>query len=148
MVSVYKDDPPVGLIRAEIDKLPNSVVKQIERRAPRIVTTLYGNRPREIVMAGGNTIKVEDIEMERWAANGGFRAWAQHADRSLLERAVRILTADGGRFVEGRSRGRGKRSESHFEPQILGVTRGVKDERQKGADLALKHPTALCDILQ
>ena len=127
-----EDDPRVGLIRAEIDKLPNSVVKRIERRAPRVVATLYGDRPHNVAMAGGKTIKIEDIQTRSWADNGGFRAWAQKADGSLLGTAVRILAGGGARIVEGRSRGGGKRSKPNVEPQILGITRGVKDERPKG----------------
>lgn len=130
---VQKDDPPVGLIRAEIDKLPDAVIEQIELRVPSVVSALYGeDRLRKVTMAGGKTIDVKDIRTRSWAANGGFRVWTQHADPSLLVRAAALLTAEGGRIVLGRSRGKGKRSRPQFEPDILGVTKGADDEKPKG----------------
>jgi hypothetical protein len=127
------DDPPIGQIRAEINKLPDTVIGEIERRAPRILSVLCDNDGlRKVSMAGGKTIKIEDIQTIQWTENGGFRAWAQNAKASLLLRAVSVLTGGGGRMVEGRSRGKGKRSQPHFEPEILGVTRGADNEKPKG----------------
>ena len=129
----HEDDPSIGLIRAEISKLPDAVIRHIEHRAPRIVSLLSGaERLREVVMAGRKTIKVQDIQTRSWAANGGFRAWAQYAKASLLVPATSVLTAEGGRMVAGRIRGGDSRSKPHVEPVILGVTRGAEDEKPKG----------------
>ena len=45
--------------------------------------------------------------------------------RTLLVEALRVLSADGGRIVPGRSRGGGKRSKSRLEPRISRQVRGT-----------------------
>jgi hypothetical protein len=127
-------DPPIEKIRATIKEMPDAVIKQIERRVPRVLSSIYGDDwPDDIAMADGKTIKVQEIQTESWTANGGFPAWAENvADSSLLVRAVSGLTTEGGRMVAGRTRGKGKRSHSHFEPTILGVTKGANEKKRKG----------------
>jgi hypothetical protein len=62
----------------------------------------------------------------------GFLVWAISADDQKLVKALRTLTANGGRIVTGRSRGGSKRSHPRFEPSIMGEVRGAGARDHKG----------------
>jgi hypothetical protein len=49
-----------------------------------------------------------------------------------LFRAIRVLSAEGGRLVPGRTRASGKRSKPRLEPVILGQARGASGAEPKG----------------
>jgi hypothetical protein len=100
----HEDDPPVGLLRARLKALPKRAIEYIERRFCRAVTQLF---------PGGDS------------ADAGFLAWSKDADGIELVRALRVVTAEGGKPVAGRSRGSGKRSGLKLEPMIFGEVRGA-----------------------
>jgi hypothetical protein len=61
-----------------------------------------------------------------------FLSWAERAEGSDLVKALRVISADGGRRVPGRSRGDGKRSTERLEPQVLGQVRGSPGPKAEG----------------
>lgn len=98
----HDDDPSVGLIRTRIAALPKQAIEYIDRRAPIVVSRLFRDEP----------------PVTR------FVQWASKADPSKLIRATQVLTAEGGRVIEGRSRGADKRSGPRLEPSIMSQVRG------------------------
>lgn len=110
----YLDEPPVRVLRDELRKLPKAAVASVARRARVVIPRLFP----------GETIE-DDVSdsPDRLAAR--FLVWAASADDQKLVEALRVLSADGGRGVAGRSRGGGKRSRARFEPVIIGEVRGV-----------------------
>lgn len=120
------DDPPIAMIRGRLKALPPQVIKHLEYLAPWVI----GSRPT------------------RRAENGGeFLAWAEKADGRALVDALRSLTAQGARWVEGRNRGAGKRSQPRLEPMILGETRGAGTLRHHGGAPAAPERQALIAML-
>lgn len=91
------------------------------RRARKVVPTLFP----------GESIKdsVSDSP-ERLAT--GLVAWIEAAEDRKFVEALRVLSADGGLIVPGRSRGGGKRSRSRPEPVILGNAGGVGSRYDRG----------------
>jgi hypothetical protein len=75
----HDDDPPVAVLRARIQALPEQAVAYIDRRAPIVIARLF---PAE-------------------APVGRFREWAATTDAARLIRATQVLSAEGGRFVGG-----------------------------------------------
>jgi hypothetical protein len=61
-----------------------------------------------------------------------FQKWAIDADRKKLIRMIQLLSAQGGRWVNGRSRGAGKRSDARWEPEIMGENRGAGTRDHRG----------------
>jgi hypothetical protein len=106
----HEDDPSVALLRARIQQLPREAVEYVDRRAPTVLSRLFSH-DRPIVR---------------------FQEWAVSAGPELLITATRVLSAEGGRFVPGRSRGRGKRSSERLEPVIMGEIRGGGAARHRG----------------
>ena len=106
---VHHDGPSIGLIRIRVKALPKGAIEYIDRRFRRLITRLF---PGD-------------------SADTGFLAWAEKADGEKLVRALRVLTAEGGKLAD-RSRGGGKRSRSHLEPMIFGEVRGLGAKKCKG----------------
>jgi hypothetical protein len=117
----HLEKPPVRVMRDELRKLPKLAIEYIGRRARVVMPRLF---PGEII--GGSIFDPPD----RLA--GRFLAWAISADDQKLFKALRILTAEGGRIVLGRSRGGGRRSRPRFEPSIMGEVRGAGARDHKG----------------
>ena len=105
----HADDPSVGLLRARVAALPERVCEYLDRRAKRIIVRLY-HEP----------------------ADQGFRTWAREAKPDKLLRVVRIISADGGLVVPGRSRGAGRRSAPRVEPIVMGVVRDGPGSKPTG----------------
>jgi hypothetical protein len=99
----HDEDPPIALLRARIQALPREAIESVDRRAPIVIARLFQDEP----------------------AVTEFRKWAISADPAKLLAATRVLSGSAGRFVKGRSRGRGKRSSIRLEPGIMGKFRGV-----------------------
>jgi hypothetical protein len=106
----HDDDPPVARIRARIRALPREAIEYVDRRAPIVMARLFPTEP----------------PITR------FQQWATSADRAMLITATRVLSAEGGRIVEGRGRGAGKRSALRVEPMIMGEVRGRGATRHRG----------------
>jgi hypothetical protein len=106
----HDDDPPVALIRARLQALPRTAIEYVDRRAPIVVARLFPTEP----------------PITR------FQQWAAGADPAMLIAATRVLSAEGGRIVQGRSRGAGKRSRLGLEPMIMGEVRGTGVTRHRG----------------
>jgi hypothetical protein len=106
----HDDDPRIGVIRGRIQALPKEAIEYVDRRAPIVIPRLF---PGE-------------------APINGFRKWAATADPAKLIPATQVLSAQGARRIEGRSRGGGKRSDSRLEPEIMGEVRGAGAVRQRG----------------
>jgi hypothetical protein len=106
----HSDDPPVGIIRGLVARLPKRALDYIDLRAVNLISRLFPGQ----------------------SVAGGFQAWARDAAGSDLVKAIGALCAEGGRIVPGRSRGRGKRSEPALEPMILGQVRGSGDTGPSG----------------
>jgi hypothetical protein len=98
----HDDDQPVAQVRARIKTLPRRAIDFIDGRAPIVSGRLFPSRP----------------PITR------FQEWAIDADREKLIRMTQALSAQGGRWIKGRSRGAGKRSNSRWEPEIMGENRG------------------------
>ena len=106
----HDDDPPVAVLRARIQALPSQAIEYVDRRASIVIARLF---PTEAPVTR-------------------FLEWAGTADRAKLVAATRVLSADGGRGVEGRSRGRGIRSSPRLEPVIMGEVRGAGARHHRG----------------
>jgi hypothetical protein len=92
-----EDDPPVGQIRAAIEKLSKGAFEFIDQR----------------LSAGVFLPGVTD-----------FRRWARSAEASDLVIAARTLSSYGASWQEGRSRGSGKRSGPRLKPLSVVAQRG------------------------
>ena len=106
----HDDDPPIAVVRARIQALPKEAIEYADRRAPIVIARLFPTEP----------------PITR------FKQWAATADGEKLIRATQVLSAEGGRIVEGRSRGAGKRSCLRLEPMIMGEVRGAGPGRHRG----------------
>jgi hypothetical protein len=81
----HHNDPKTGVIRGRIQCLPKSAVDYLDRRWPRISSTLFPD--------------------ER--STQTFQDWAQTASAAKLIQALHVITAEGAKVTEGRSRGPG-----------------------------------------
>jgi hypothetical protein len=117
----HDDDPPIAILRARIQALPREAVDYVDRRAPSVIARLFPTEPPVT----------------------GFQQWAGTVDRAMLITATRLLSAEGGRIVEGRSRGAGKRSRPRLEPMIMGEVRGTGATRRRGGRPANEDRQAL-----
>ncbi len=141
----HEDDPPIGVIRARIQGLPNEVMDYIDNRASHVVPRLEAQHaaaacaerepssdpePRRRLRRQPSPRATTD--REHWMRRGGFQAWARVAPAGLLCRAVAVVTAQGAQAVPGRGRGGSKRSSARLEPRILGVVRGAREEKPQG----------------
>jgi hypothetical protein len=115
------DDPSPALLRARLKSLLPLALEYLARRARAVLPRLFP----------GEEIDGEAFEPPACLAANLF-AWAERAEGAKLVTALRVLSADGGRWVGGRSRGGGNRSALRFEPQVLGVTRGSPEPKPKG----------------
>jgi type II secretory pathway component PulJ len=106
----HVDDPPVAVLRARIQALPRQAIEYLDRRVQIVIARLFPTDP----------------PVTR------FLEWAGTADRAKLVAATRVLSADGGRIVKGRSRGSGKRSGLRLEPMIMGEMRGAGARHGRG----------------
>jgi hypothetical protein len=106
----HDDDPPLAVLRARIQALPEKAIAYIDHRAPIVIKRLFPTEP----------------PVTR------FRAWAATANAAKLIPAIQILSSEGARVVEGRSRGDGKRSGPRLEPVIMGEVRGAGTVRHTG----------------
>jgi hypothetical protein len=106
----HEDDPSVNLLRARVRALPSRAADYIDRRFPVVFNRLFSTEPPV----------------------GRFQEWAASADAQRLIRATQVLSADGGQWVAGRSRGGGKRSGPVLEPSIRGQVRGAGGVRRGG----------------
>jgi hypothetical protein len=106
----HENDPPVGLLRARTQALPRRAADYIDRRFPVVFKSLFSTR----------------------APVTRFQEWAATADAQRLICATRVLSAEGGQWVVGRSRGSGKRSGPRLEPSIRGQVRGAGGIRRGG----------------
>jgi hypothetical protein len=106
----HENDPPVGLLRARVKALPKRAANYIDRRFPVVFKSLFSTR----------------------ALVTPFQEWAATADAQRLIRATQVLSAEGGQWVVGRSRGAGRRSGPQLEPSIRGQVRGAGGVRRGG----------------
>jgi len=106
----HDDDPPVAVLRARIQALPRQAIAYLDRRAPIVIRRLFPTDPPAT----------------------RFLEWAGTADAAILVAATRVLSGEGGRIVEGRSRGGGKRSGLRLEPMIMGEVRGAGARHDQG----------------
>ena len=98
-------DPQPPLIRKVLRELPRVAVEHMERRFRKLQPEIAA-----------------EVEFQKWAAD---------LPRLDLPK-ISFVVAEGGKNVEGRSRGSGKKSERHFEPVIMGVARGANDNDYTG----------------
>jgi hypothetical protein len=116
----HEDDPPIGLIRVLIRKLPAKAKEYLDQRFPFKFSNLYQDD--------------EEIEFQTFAQ---FEAWAGDAEPSTLVLATRVVTAKAAQIVEGRSRGQGKRSGPKIEPIIERVPGGGRPRNAEQQDLVM-----------
>ena len=106
----HEEDPPVGVLRGRIARLPPKALSYIGSRAVHLIPRLFPGQ----------------------SVDPGFVTWAANASGPDLVEALRTLTAVGGRIVPGRSRGNGKRSRSKLEPVIGEQVRGIAETAPSG----------------
>jgi len=114
-------DPSPAQLRIRLKRLPSLALEDLGRRARVVMPRLF---PGEAL--DGHLFEAP----ERAAAR--FLGWAESASPNKLVKALRSLSASGGRWVAGRSRGGGKRSAVRFEPRVLGVVRGSPEPKPAG----------------
>jgi hypothetical protein len=106
----HDEDPSVALLRNRVRALPTGAIKYIDGRAPIVSERLFPGEP----------------QITR------FQEWAKDADPAKLILATRVLAAEGARWVKGRSRGGGKRTDNRLEPSMMGEVRGAGAADHKG----------------
>jgi hypothetical protein len=84
----HDDDPKTGVIRGRIERLPKRAVEYLERRSPQICRSLFP----------------DDLRTQK------FQDWARTACTAKLTKALQVITGEGAKVTEGRSRGAGRRS--------------------------------------
>jgi hypothetical protein len=90
----HDDDPPVGVLRARIQKLPRAAVEIVDQRAPIVIPSLFPDEGQV----------------------SQFQLWARTADPEKLIRATQAISARGAKWVEGRRRGAAHHSRPRIEP--------------------------------
>jgi hypothetical protein len=147
----HEDDPPIGQLKARLARLPPAAREYIGRRAPTVMRRLgidlgspAGELPVQVFdrfLAWTKTPEaVQRPEpapplpkalAEKIAALTGTEL-TEPVSLPPLVTALRVLTSNGARPVEGRSRGGGKRSGRRLEPVIMGEVRGAGTARHRG----------------
>ena len=112
-----RDHPSPKRLQILLCSIPPIALEYLERRGPRVLFQLVG-------------VAVEHEPFER--RNGVVFAWAKSAPDDELVRVLPALIQDGGRWVQGRGRGGGKRSAPRFEPRIMGVVRRSPEAKSLG----------------
>jgi hypothetical protein len=143
-----EDDPPIGQLKARLARLPPAAKKSIGRRVPTVMQRLR-------IDLGGPADDLHERAFDRflgWAKTPeavrlpepppllpkelaetlAILAGPEPVSLPPLVTALRVLTSDGARPVEGRSRGSGKRSAPRLEPTIMGEVRGTGAARHRG----------------
>ncbi|MGH7122315.1 MAG: hypothetical protein ACREFP_25545 [Acetobacteraceae bacterium] len=113
----HADDPPIAQIRARIQKLPKKAIEYLDRSAPRVISRIFQTEP----------------PITR------FQQWSIDADGTKLVAATRVVSAEGAKAVQGRSRGDGRHSARRVEPVIMGETRGAGSDRHRGGRPTKEH---------
>lgn len=108
------EEPPIKVLREEIQKLPRTAIEQLGRRARVVILQLFD----------GESIE-DDVSDSPDRLADRFLEWVASADDEKFVIALRNLSSEGERRVLGRSRGGGKRSRPRVEPVIMGVARGA-----------------------
>jgi len=140
-------DPPIGQLKARLARLPPAAQAYIGRRA-RIVMWRLGfdlgipagelpERAFDRFLAWTKTPRAMQLPKpppplpKILAEKLGF-AGTEALSLPPLITALRALSSDGGRLVEGRSRGGGRRSGPRQEHQIMGEIRGAGTTHHHG----------------
>ena len=112
-----KDELQIGVIWKKIAALPGGAAQYVNHRAPNVLRRLF---PDQFALDA--------------AAFANFQVWARDADPECLVSATAVITAESAKWVDGRSRGAGIRSDQKFEPVIFGRVRGdrAKTEGTRG----------------
>jgi hypothetical protein len=113
----HENEPSDEDLRKAIRTLPRQAAQYIDRRAPIVIARLFPDEP----------------QVSR------FKVWARRAEHRKLVEATRVLTAEGARIVDGRSRGSGRRSGRRIEPIIMGVARGVSAKEMRAHAETTNH---------
>jgi hypothetical protein len=145
----HEDDPPIGQLKARLARLKPAAKEYMGRRAPTVMRQLgfdlgtpAGKLPErafgrflrwtktpEAVQQPGPPPPLPKTLAEKLAAFTGTKPVSLPPP---LVTALRALSSDGARMVEGRSRGGGKRSGLRLEPVIIGEIRGAGTARHHG----------------
>ena len=156
------DDPAIGQLRTRLARLPPTAREHMGRRAPAVMQRLgfglsspAGELPErafdrflqwaktpEAVRLPEPPPPLPKALAERIAALTGTEL-TQLVSPAPLVMALRALTSDGARLVEGRSRGGGKRSAARLEPMIMGKVRGAGPARHRGGRPTNDHHQTL-----
>jgi hypothetical protein len=112
----HDDAPAIAVLRARIQRLPRRAVEYVDRRVPTVFAHLSRTEP----------LFRTELQVTR------FQQWAANAKPKMLIAATRVLSAEGARIVQGRSRGAGKRSNPQLEPMIMGEVRSAGAGRHRG----------------
>jgi hypothetical protein len=144
----HEDRPSIGQLKARLARLPPAAGEYIGRRAPTVLRQLGF----DLGSPAGELPERAFDRFLRWATTPEAvqlpeppRPLPVTLARKLapltgtepvslppLVTALRVLSSDGGRIVEGRSRGGGKRSARRLEPVIMGEVRGAGAVRHRG----------------
>ena len=118
----------VDRLRALLTVLPAEAAQQLGRRARGAIPQLFA----------GETIGDDPFDPpERLGSR--FLEWAAKANGEKLVKALQAMTTEGGRIVQGRNRGQGKRSAPRFEPIIMGKVRGIIEARPKMRNIGARR---------
>lgn len=90
----HEDDPSPALLRMRVQALPKAAADYVDRRFRIVFKSLFSAE----------------------APESQFQQWAATAERESLIVMTQLLSAQGAQWVEGRSRGGGKRSIPRLEP--------------------------------
>jgi hypothetical protein len=113
-----RSDPPIGMIRRRIARLPAEALNPIDERACRIIPVLEG-RDRHLL---DNESRA--VDFQTWLDMGGFQKWAANADGALLVEAVKLCVATGSAVANAYT--------AALEPRILGVVRRGPGQKPAG----------------
>jgi hypothetical protein len=134
-----EDDPPIGQLKARLARLPLPAKESIGRRVRTVMRQLrfdLGGPGDELPERAFNRFlewakTPEAVQLpeppsllpKELAETLAILAGPEPVSLPPLVTALRVLTSDGARLVEGRSRGSGKRSAPRLEPTIMGEVR-------------------------
>jgi hypothetical protein len=146
----HEDDPPIGQLKARLAQLAPNARENIGRRAPTVMRRLgfdLGSPAGELPEHAFNrflrwTTTPEAVHLpapppplpKALAEKLPALAGAEPLSLPPLVTALRELSSDGARPVDGRSRCGGKRSGRRLEPMIMGEVRGAGTIRHRAAD--------------
>lgn len=83
-----KGELQIGVIRKKIAALPRGAAQYVNHRAPNVLRRLF---PDQFALDAN--------------AFANFQVWARDADPECLVYATAVITAEGAKWVDGRSRG-------------------------------------------